>query len=99
MRGDAHVRFGERAEETDRTHPRHRASARLYTCIETTESWLYLAGVKDLFNGEMVGYSMAERMTCGLVETALRRAIDANRPESRLIHYSVSRECAGGYRH
>jgi hypothetical protein len=28
MRGDAHVRFGGRAEETDRPKDRHRASAR-----------------------------------------------------------------------
>jgi len=28
MRGDAHVRFGGRAEETDRSKDRHRASVR-----------------------------------------------------------------------
>ena len=27
------------------------------------EGWLYLAGVKDVFTCEIVGYTMAERMT------------------------------------
>ena len=35
MRGDAHVRFGGRAEETDRPKDRHRASARpLHSVVE-----------------------------------------------------------------
>ena len=38
------------------------------TYIDTAEGWLYLAGVKDLFNGEMVGYGMSARMTGRLVE-------------------------------
>jgi transposase InsO family protein len=33
------------------------------TYIDTAEGWLYLAGIKDLFNGELVGYAMSERMT------------------------------------
>lgn len=44
------------------------------TYIGTAEGWLYLAGIKDLFNGELVGYAMSERMTVDLTETALRRA-------------------------
>ena len=32
------------------------------TYIPTEEGWLYLAGHKDLFTGEVVGYAMAERM-------------------------------------
>jgi putative transposase len=31
------------------------------TYISTGEGWLYLAGLKDLFNGELVGYAMSER--------------------------------------
>ena len=37
------------------------------TYISTDEGWLYLAGFKDLFNGELVGYAMSERMTKSLV--------------------------------
>lgn len=36
------------------------------TYVATDEGWLYLAGVKDLFNGELVGYAMSERMTKAL---------------------------------
>ena len=41
------------------------------TYIWTDEGWLYLAGIKDLFNGELVGYAMSERMTRTLVMQAL----------------------------
>jgi putative transposase len=37
------------------------------TYIPTDEGWLYLAGHKDLFNGEIVGYAMGERITKNLV--------------------------------
>jgi len=29
------------------------------TYITTDEGWLYLAGIKDLFNGELVGYAIS----------------------------------------
>ena len=44
------------------------------TYIPTDEGWLYLAGVKDLFNGELVGYAMNERMTKDLVIQAFFHA-------------------------
>ena len=37
------------------------------TYIPTDEGWLYLASHKDLFNGEIVGYAMGERLTRNLV--------------------------------
>ena len=52
------------------------------------EGWLYLAGHKDLFNGEVVGYAMAERMTKNLVSEALFRAVSNKRPAKGLIHHS-----------
>ncbi len=33
------------------------------TYIPTDEGWLYLAGLKDVFTGEIVGYAMGDRMT------------------------------------
>ncbi len=45
------------------------------TYIATDEGWLYLAGVKDLFNGELVGYALDKRMTQNLVMQALFRAV------------------------
>lgn len=69
------------------------------TYIATDEGWLYLAGVKDLFNGELVGYAMAERMTKELVTKALFRAVVAKRPTKGLIHHSDrgSQYCAYTY--
>lgn len=69
------------------------------TYIATDEGWLYLAGVKDLFNGELVGYAMAERMTCRLVIQALFRAVSIRRPGKGLIHHSDrgSQYCAHDY--
>lgn len=69
------------------------------TYIPTGEGWLYLAGHKDLFTGEVVGYAMAERMTKNLVSQSLLRAISAKRPAAGLIHHSDrgSQYCAQEY--
>jgi putative transposase len=58
------------------------------TYIPTEEGWLYLAGHKDLFNGEIVGYAMGERITKALVSESLFRAVAAKRPTRGLIHHS-----------
>ncbi len=58
------------------------------TYIPTDEGWLYLAGHKDLFNGEIVGYAMGERMTKNLVSQSLFKAVAAKRPARGLIHHS-----------
>ena len=58
------------------------------TYIPTDEGWLYLAGHKDLFNGEIVGYAMGERITKSLVSQSLFRAVAAQRPTEGLIHHS-----------
>ncbi|WP_300525786.1 IS3 family transposase [Aminiphilus sp.] len=70
------------------------------TYIPTAEGWLYLAGHKDLFTGEIVGYAMGERMTKNLVSQSLFRAVTAKRPAAGLIHHSDrgSQYCAAGYR-
>ncbi len=59
----------------------------------------YLTGVKDLFNGELVGYAMAERMSTGLVSHALFRAVAAKRPAKGLMHHSDrgSQYCSRAY--
>ena len=58
------------------------------TYIPTEEGWLYLAGHKDVFTGEMVGYAMGPRMTKNLVSQSLFRAVAAKRPVPGLIHHS-----------
>jgi putative transposase len=70
------------------------------TYISTDEGWLYLAGHKDLFSGDLVGYAMSERMTRNLVSQSLFRAVAEKRPPRGLIHHSDrgSQYCAKGYR-
>jgi transposase InsO family protein len=46
------------------------------TYIWTSEGWLYLAGVKDLYTKEVVGYAINKRMTADLVCRALNMAIN-----------------------
>jgi putative transposase len=70
------------------------------TYIPTDEGWLYRAGHKDLFHGEIVGYAMAARITKGLVSQSLFRAAAAKRPGKGLIHHSDrgSHYCSPSYR-
>jgi putative transposase len=58
------------------------------TYVPTDEGWLYLAGHKDLFTHEIVGYAMGERMTKNLVSQSLFRAVVAQRPAQGLMHHS-----------
>ena len=58
------------------------------TYVPTDEGWLYLAGHKDLFNAEIVGYAMGERLTKNLVSQSLLRAMSTRRPEKGLLHHS-----------
>jgi len=69
------------------------------TYIWTDEGWLYLAGVKDLATKEIIGYSMASRMTKELTHAALDRAVRYRRPEPGCIHHSDrgSQYCARSY--
>ena len=70
------------------------------TYIPTEEGWLYLAGHKDLFTGEVVGYAMGNRITKNLVSQSLFKAVATKRPGSGLIHHSDrgSQYCAHEYR-
>ena len=65
----------------------------------TDEGWLCLAGNKDLFNGEIVGYAMNERMTRDLCGKALFNAVKAKCPPKDLIHHSDrgSQYCSHDY--
>lgn len=67
--------------------------------VPTAEGWLYLAGIKDLYTCEVVGYAMGARMTTALVSQALGAAVWAKRPRPGLIHHSDrgSQYCAQDY--
>ena len=58
------------------------------TYIWTDEGWLYLAVVIDLFNRQVVGFAMGERMTRTLVMDALRMAWFRRHPAPGLIFHS-----------
>ena len=70
------------------------------TYIPTREGWLYLAGIKDVFTCEIVGYAMGDRMTQALTAQALWRAVRNKRPPAGVIHHSDrgSQYCAHDYR-
>jgi len=70
------------------------------TYVPTDEGWLYLAGHKDLFTGEIVGYALGERLTRNLVSQSLFRAVAAKRPAKGLMHHSDwgSQYCSQEYR-
>ena len=71
------------------------------TYVPTDEGWLYLAGHKDLFTHEIVGYAMGERMTKNLISQSLLRAVEAKRPAKGLTHHSDrgTQYCSYEYRH
>lgn len=58
------------------------------TYIWTTEGWLYLAIVIDLFSRRVVGWSINKRMTKQLVKDALLMAIWRRKPSPGLIFHS-----------
>jgi putative transposase len=59
-----------------------------FTYIDTTEGWLYLAVILDLFSRKVVGWAMAKQMDTALVENALRMALHARQPDVSLLHHS-----------
>jgi transposase InsO family protein len=69
------------------------------TYVPTDEGWLYLAGHKDLFSSEIVGYAMGERLSRDLVSQSLLRAITTRKPGRGLLHHSDrgSQYCSHGY--
>jgi len=58
------------------------------TYISTSEGWLYLAGILDLYDGAIVGWSMDSCMTKSLVIDALREACGRRNPEEGLLLHS-----------
>ena len=59
-----------------------------FTYIWTTEGWLYLAVVLDLYSRRVVGWSMQARMTADLVTNALLMAIWRRGWPAELLHHS-----------
>ncbi len=70
------------------------------TYVWTEEGWLYVAGVKDVFTKELVGYCQSSRMTADIVVRALEKAIKRRKPNKGLIVHSDrgSQYCSQIYR-
>ena len=58
------------------------------TYLWTDEGWLYLAIVLDLFNREVIGWSLKPRMTVDLATDALTMAWFRRKPEPGVMHHS-----------
>lgn len=59
-----------------------------FTYIWTSEGWLYVAAVLDLFSRRVVGWSMQTTMTSQLVTDALLMAVWRRGPADMLLHHS-----------
>jgi putative transposase len=58
------------------------------TYIATDEGWLYLAAVLDLFNRQVMGWSMRAPMQSGLATDALTMAWWRRRPDAGAVFHS-----------
>jgi len=58
------------------------------TYIDTSEGWLYLAVILDLFARRVVGWAMGERLDTHLVECAWQMAVTNRYPPAQLLHHS-----------
>jgi transposase InsO family protein len=58
------------------------------TYIPTTQGWLYLAAIMDLFSRKIVGWAMRDHMQAELASAALTMAIQQQRPRAGLVHHS-----------
>ena len=57
------------------------------TYISTTEGWLYLAAVLDLYTREILGYAVDDNMSAELVREALRIALNKiDRKKVKIFH-------------
>ena len=59
------------------------------TYLPVAQGWVYLAVVLDLFSRKVVGWSISKSLATPLVSEALRKAVEARRPQTnRLLHHS-----------
>jgi len=58
------------------------------TYVWTTEGWLYLAVILDLYSRRVIGWAMGQRLTIDLAERALTMALANRAPTAGLLHHS-----------
>jgi putative transposase len=68
--------------------------------VWTSEGWLYLAIILDLFARRVVGWAVSDRLHQELALEALRKALAIRQPSAGLIHHADrgSQYCATAYR-
>lgn len=70
------------------------------TYLYTSEGWLYLAVIIDLFSRQVIGWAMNKRMTANLVCDALKMALwRRGKPQGVIVHSDRgSQYCSHAYR-
>ena len=58
------------------------------TYVWTTEGWLYLAVLLDLYSRLVIGWAMGHRLTVELAEQALTMALANRNPQAGLLYHS-----------
>lgn len=58
------------------------------TQFRTSEGWVHLAAVIDLWSRRVVGWAMGNTVNAELVSDALVMAFDRRRPDRRVVHHS-----------
>ncbi len=58
------------------------------TDIPTTQGWLSLAVILDVYSRAVVGWSMSANCDEALAESALKMAVARRRPKAGLVHHS-----------
>ena len=69
------------------------------TYIPTSEGWLYLATVMDLYSRKIVGWSMDDTMKVSLVNDALKMALFNRKPNPGLIWHTDRGSQYASYEH
>ena len=67
--------------------------------ITTSEGWLYLSTVIDLYSRKIVGWSMDETMKVSLVNDALKMALISRNPDKGLIWHTDRGSQYASYEH
>ena len=58
------------------------------TYISTSEGWMYLAVVMDLYSRRIIGWSMDKHMETGLISNALKMALGMRELGDEMMHHS-----------
>ena len=58
------------------------------TYLPTSEGWLYLAVVLDLFSRKVIGWAFSERLEASIAVQALEMARVSRKPSAGLLHHS-----------